>query len=366
MDRPQGADGRQGEVALRKLTFVLVLAACASPGIPPGGPVDKTAPVLLEVVPDSARTRVTPPAVIFHFDEVVSERPPAATSLDQLFLISPRDGAPSVDWKRKDVTVRPGKGWRANTTYVVTMLPGMADLRGNVRTAGARTVFSTGPSLAAHHVSGKAWNWLTGAAASGAYVEAIQLPDSIRYIALADSLGSFRVDYLPAGQFLVRAVLDENRNRGIDPRESWDSATVSLRDSVTVALYAIARDTAAPIMTSVSADDSVTLRLTFATPLEQLSLPAATDISVQAADSSRIPVAAVTLPAPDTTAGATASPRAPPPRILLVRLATPLRPGAEYRVAISRVTGLSKATAPAVRTFRMPEVKPPPAAPTIK
>ena len=309
---------------------------------------------------------MTPPAVIFHFDEVVSERPPAATSLDQLFLISPRDGAPSVDWKRKDVTVRPSKGWRANTTYVVTMLPGMADLRGNVRTAGARTLFSTGPTLASGHVSGKAWNWLTGAPASGAYIEAIQLPDSIRYVALADSAGGFRVDYLPAGQFLVRAVLDENRNRGIDPRESWDSATVSLSDSVTLALFAIARDSAAPVMTSVSADDSVTLRLTFATPLDQLSLPSPAEISVQATDSSRIPVTSVAVPPPDTTAGAAASPRAPPPRIIIVRLASPLRPGAEYRVAISRVTGLSKKSALAVRTFRMPEVKSPPPSPAIK
>ena len=351
---------------MRKLTLLLVLAACASPGIPPGGPIDNTAPVLLGVVPDSGRARVSPPAVIFHFDEVVSERPPAATSLDQLFLISPRDGAPSVDWKRKDLTVRPRKGWRANTTYVVTMLPGIADLRGNVRNAGARTVFSTGTSLATRSISGKVWNWLTGTPAAGAYVEAVQLPDSIRYVAVADSTGLFRVDHLPPGDFLVRAVLDENRNRGIDPRESWDSASVRVADSTVLSLFAIARDSLAPVIATVTADDSVTLRIAFATPLDAASLPGPDAISVRAADSVRIPVVAVTVAPPETIAGAAAPPRQPPPRIILVRLASPLRAGADYRVSISRVTGLSRTSAPALKIFRMPDLKTPPAGPVIK
>jgi hypothetical protein len=369
MDGTKETDAGEGEVSLRKLTLALAagtFAACASPGIPPGGPLDKTAPVLLGVVPDSSRVGIKPPAVIFHFDEVVSERPPSATSLAQLFLISPRDGATDVDWKRKDVTVRPSKGWRANTTYVVTMLPGIADLRGNVRNTGARTVFSTGPALATRSISGQIWNWLAGTPAASAYVEAIQLPDSVRYVGVADSTGSFRINYLPSGNFLVQAVVDENRNRGIDPREAWDSATVTLTDSATVGLFTIARDSIAPLVTGVSADDSVTLRISFATPLDPQSLPTPAEILVQAADSTRIGVTAVTLPLPDTAVATQRPPRQPPPVTIIVRLASPLRPGADYRVTISRVTGLSRVSATAVRTFRMPAAKPASAAPAIK
>lgn len=367
MDHSKDADAGKSEVALRRLILLAVgfaLAACASPGTPPGGPPDETAPVLLAVVPDSARVGISPPAVIFHFDEVVSERPPTATNLNQLFLISPRDGSPDVDWKRTDLTVKPPRGWRANTTYVVTMLPGIADLRGNVRNTGAGTVFSTGPSLATGTIKGKIWNWLAGTPAPAAYVEAIQLPDSVRYVGVADSAGLFRIGYLPSGKFLVRAVLDENRNRGADPREAWDSSTVTLSDSANLALFTIARDSVAPLVTSISADDSVTVRISFATPLDPARIPAPSDISVQASDSSRVGVSAVDLPALDTATAASRPPREPPPLVILVRLASPLRPGADYRVTISMVFGLSQVSAPAVRTFRTPAAKP--TSPAIK
>lgn len=368
---PEDSDGRQVEVALRKLTLaasLIAFVACASPGTPPGGPVDTAAPVLLGVVPDSGRARVKPPAVIFHFNEVVSERPPSVTSLDQLFLISPRDGTPSVDWHRKDVTVRPSKGWRSNTTYVVTMLPGMADLRGNVRNTGAQTVFSTGPSFNRGTISGAIWNWTAGSAAPKAYIEAISLPDSAAYIAVADSTGEFRVSYLPAGRFLVRGIIDDNKNRGIDSREAWDSVTVTLTDSANLQLLAIARDSIAPTLGTVSADDSVTLRLTFERALAPNTLPAAADVSVQGADSVRLPILSVALPAADTALVKTRPPRPAPPLLLIVKLASPLKPGADYRVSISRATGIAGISAPAVRTFKAPSAGTPPPAkqPEIK
>lgn len=310
-------------------------------------------------MPDSARARVKPPAVIFHFDEVVSERPPGATSLDQLFLISPRDGTPSVDWNRKDVTVRPRRGWRSNTTYVVTMLPGIADLRGNVRNKGAQTVFSTGAALNTGSISGKIWNWAGGVGAAQGYVEAISLPDSTAYISIADSAGVYRVEYLPPGQFLVRGVIDDNKNRGIDSREAWDSTTVRLQDSATVGLFAIARDSVAPALGTVTVDDSVTLRLTFERALNPAALPAAAEIVVQAADSSKVLVVSVALPPADTSSTATRAPRPAPPQIIVLKLASPLKPGAEYRISVSRVTGIAGISAPSVRTFKAPSASVP-------
>ncbi|MBA2687833.1 MAG: Ig-like domain-containing protein [Gemmatimonadaceae bacterium] len=369
MDRAENTDGRKGKVALRELTFAASLIAlwgCASPGTPPGGPVDKTAPVLLSVVPDSARARVKPPAVIFHFDEVVSERPPSATSLDQLFLISPRDGTPSVDWHRKDVTVRPSKGWRANTTYVVTLLPGIADLRGNVRNKGAQTVFSTGASLNTASISGNIWNWVGGSAAPQAYIEAISLPDSVTYIAVADSTGAFRVSHVPAGQFLVRGVIDDNKNRGIDAREAWDSATVRVSDSASLDLYAIARDSIAPALGSVSVDDSVTLRLSFERALAPTALPTVADVSIQGSDSVRLKILSIAVPPADTALAKSGPPRPAPPQFLIVKVAAPLKSGADYRLTISRVTGIAGISAPAVKTFKAPAASSPPPAPGIK
>ena len=109
-----------------------LLAGCASAGAPPGGPEDHQPPVIVTISPDSGATNVNPKVVQFRFDEVVSDRPSGKTELDQLFLISPSDGAPNVSWHRTRIDVRPRKGFRPNTAYNVTLLPGLADLRGNI------------------------------------------------------------------------------------------------------------------------------------------------------------------------------------------------------------------------------------------
>ena len=158
--------------------LIAILAVCASPGIPPGGPVDRDAPQLIDIAPDSGATATTPRAAIFRFNEVVSERPSGAPSLSALFLISPREGTPDVDWNREEIAVRPSRGWRRNTAYTVTMLPGMSDLRGNVRNAGAVLVFSTGSEIPQSRIGGTVFNWLTGSLAPRAFVEVRPVSDT--------------------------------------------------------------------------------------------------------------------------------------------------------------------------------------------
>ena len=173
--------------------IALASTACASPGMPPGGPPDVAAPQLVAVAPDTGRTGTKPKEVIFRFDEVVAERPPGVTTLADLFLISPRDGTPDVSWHREEIAVRPRRGWRPNTTYTVTMLRGLADLRGNVRNTGASTFFSTGPSIPRTHVTGRVFDWVAGTPAAGSLVEALVPPDTTHaYVAVADSSGQWK------------------------------------------------------------------------------------------------------------------------------------------------------------------------------
>ena len=127
------------------MLVVLSAAACASPGMPPGGPEDHVPPKLVSVSPDTNATNVRASSVTFRFDEVVSERPGAASSLDKLVVLSPSDGAARVRWRRSRIQVRPRRSFRPNTTYTVTLLPGIADLRGNIHTTPFTTTFSTGP-----------------------------------------------------------------------------------------------------------------------------------------------------------------------------------------------------------------------------
>ena len=92
------------------------LASALGRVLPPGGPIDTTPPKLLVVSPESGSLRVgAEQAVMFRFDEVIGERTRAGAALDQAVVVSPSEGAVSVDWHRTYITVRSHKGWRPGT-----------------------------------------------------------------------------------------------------------------------------------------------------------------------------------------------------------------------------------------------------------
>ncbi|HVF39473.1 MAG TPA: Ig-like domain-containing protein [Gemmatimonadaceae bacterium] len=319
-----------------------MVTSCASPGVPPGGPVDTAAPQVLRIAPDSGRTGTSPRAVIFQFDEVVSERPANVPTIESLVLISPRDGAPRVDWGRDEISVRPRRNWRPNTTYTVTLLPGLSDLRGNTRNTGASTIFSTGPVLARSQISGVVFNWAEGTVMQRGYVEAVALPDTtLVYATTADSTGTFVIGNLPPGTYRVRAVADANNNRGLDPREAWDSVNITLTDSARTELLAFVHDSVGSRLESVMQVDSLTLRLTFDNPLSATPPLAVANIQVRGADSVAVTIQSVAPPPMDTTVTTTVRrPSRPiPPRTFLARLARPLTPGT-YRVRVVDVRNL--------------------------
>jgi len=320
--------------------------------------VDALAPQLLRIAPDSGRTGTTPREVIFRFDEVVSERPAGATSLESLFLISPRGGSPRVDWSRDEVAVRPQRGWRSNTTYTVTLLPGVTDLRGNVRTSGAATVFSTGNAIPRGRISGTVFNWAAGSVAPRALVEATAGADTtLVFVTLTDSAGRFAFPYLAPGAYTVRGVLDENNNRGLDPRELWDSAAVVLADTTRIELLAFVHDSTGTRLTDVTVRDSVTLALSFDTPISTQAFPPRNSFTVTASDSSRVPVLRVdSQPAPvDSGSSPGARPSRPvPPRTLILVLGTPLRAGTTYRVRAADIRSLSGVVRSSDRLLSLP------------
>ena len=187
--------------------------------------------------------------------------------LSRAVLVSPGDGRISVDWKRDAIAVRPRAGWRANTTYVVTLLPGIVDLRGNTRDSTTVLVFSTGSAIPATRVTGSVFDWMRAAPAPRAFIVAHPVSDSTIWSTTeADSLGRFVLPFLSPGDYLVRGIIDANRNQRLDPREGWDSVRVALRDTAALELYAAVRDTISRLIT-VAVMDSTTLRLTFNLPL---------------------------------------------------------------------------------------------------
>lgn len=287
---------------MRRLTATAVIAAaaiglaCASAGAPPGGPERHVPPEILSVSPESGQTNAKIKSVEFKFDEVVSDRPSGpGGGLEALFLVSPRDGSPNVGWHRNRITVRPRKGFRANTAYRVTMLPGLADLRGNVRKTGMTIVFATGPTFPPFDLVGRVFDWDAGRPTNGAFIEATYLKDTtLVYVTASDSVGQFDVGPLSAGRYRVRAIMDANNNRALDRNEKWDTTTVEVQSTsiAGIELDAIERDTLPPAMTNLSAIDSLNLRVTFDKPLDPAMTISPALFRLQRQDSSVMQIAA--------------------------------------------------------------------------
>lgn len=298
MDGATRTTGSESGIVVRRLTIALALlaGACAQPGLPPGGPVDTAAPKILRVRPDSNRINVRTGSVTIDFDEVVSERPQGATNLAALFVISPSSGENSASWRRATVSISPRGGFRPGITYTVRMLPGMTDLDGNVDSTGLQLVFSTGPAIARSNIRGIVFDWVAEKNVRDALVEAIALPatrDSIRYLAVADSLGRFDLQHVPPGRYFVRALVDQNKNRLLDPRELYDSATVTLGDSLRREMLAIVRDTLGPNIQTITVSDSLTLRVAFDHLLDSAQTLTPALFSVTRADSVPLRIASV-------------------------------------------------------------------------
>lgn len=364
--------------------LILALAACASPGVPPGGPERHIPPMITSIKPDTNSVGARSKDLVIHFDEVVSEHPASASSLNDLVLISPRNGAPRVDWHRSSISIRPSKGWKANTTYTVTLLPGVADLRGNIRTTPTVVTFSTGASIPNTLLGGTIFDWMTGLPSNTAIVEAHILNDTNTvYLAASDSIGHYSMRGLPVGQYEVRGYIDANRNRALDPSEAFDTSAVYLKDTLNLELLAFAHDSIGPKLASAAVMDSVTIRATFDTPLDPRIPLATSQFAVVGSDSARLAVVSVKASYPDTARQEAAPPpvaqsaipipqrrtvKAPmvlpkPTRPLLIRdvvivVATPLRAGATYRLTAMDATNPSGKKLTSEQTFQVPKAAP--------
>ena len=308
--------------------IVLSLAACASPGIPPGGPPDKEPPTLVRVTPDTNSVNVRARSILFRFDEVVNERstplaisgssggssgggngsPGAssspfasnsnASSLASLVSVSPGDGRERVTWRRDAIEIEPRNGFRPNTTYRVTILPGLGDLRNNVLRLPVELVFSTGAEPTRSEISGLIFDWVGNRTAPGARVEVFTRADTLlRWTTRADSTGRFVVRDLAPGTYAVRGWLDANANRAIDPRELFDSTTVTVDSTIATELYSFAHDTIGPRIETLEPIDSTALRVKFDRGVDVTWSPDSSTLVIMRTDSSYVRLG-VMMPAP--------------------------------------------------------------------
>ncbi len=375
-------------VRVVSVLFALGALGCARIEPPPGGPPDTSPPQLLATRPDSfARIPGFRGSVEFRFDEVISEGSSAnegtgTGDLEKLVILSPSTKVPDVSWHRDRIDVRPDGGWQPDRVYRVELLPGVTDLRRNRSDTGAVLTFTTGAPLPATSIQGTVVDWTTGRPAPAALVEAILLPDSLPYRGVTDSSGRISLGPLPAGDYLVRGVLDQNHNMRLDPREAFDSVRLARGKTSAGELWAFVHDTTPPRIRTITVADSVsaTIELTQSldprqrlapanasvrllpdsTPVRVASLlPKPVDDSLHARQGAARDTTARDTTARDTTARDTTAPRRPgiaapepkpltsrPPLTdrLVLRVQLPWKPETKYAVdlrGLRNVTGVA-------------------------
>ena len=421
---PDRERGSGGEGALAAAILLLGIAACAKIAPPPGGPPDAVAPVMIGTRPDS--TGIYPGfdgSVEFQFDETVSEGSVANLGfgngdLEKLIILSPDTLVPKVSWERSRIAVRPREGWKPNTVYRIELLPGVYDLRHNRYKSGQVVTFTTGAPLPTDTISGLVVDWTARQPARLAAIDLILLPDSTVYRTQTDSSGKFAISPLPHGRYLVRGYLDQNRNRRMEIRESWDTVASVPAPTAAAILWLAPRDTAPPRILGITPRDTMTVEIQLSQvidPFQELGTAAVAvltlpdsaplgvvsvrtkvlDDSLEArkktvADSIRsdslrrargdtLPPGPVATPARPPAAPPARNPRGLRPQApvdstviklaqtrpglvdrLVVRLSRALTPETAYAVRISGIRNLSGASGTVVQGFQTPKPPPPP------
>lgn len=283
-----------------------VLSACAKMEPPPGGPPDLTPPQLIAVRPESLqRISNFSGDVEFRFNEVVSEggspsRGAGTGDLERLIILSPTTRVPEIRWRRNRITVKPSEGWKPNRVYRVELLPGVTDLRRNRSTKGAVLTFTTGAALPSRTLQGLVVDWSTNRPAVQALVEALLVPDSLPYHGLTDSTGRFSLGPLPAGDYLVKGVIDQNHDFQAGPREAFDSIRILARDTTgrVGELWTFVHDTAAERIRTMTVTDSVSASVEFSQLLDPRQKLALTSVTLRSLpDSAAVKVTSL-LPKP--------------------------------------------------------------------
>lgn len=202
--------------------LILLLAGCAVPVPPTGGPPDSTPPSLVTSAPASGDTGVDTDELVFEFSEPVDE-----ASFRNAFSIAPDvEGNPEIRRSGRSIRVRLPSALRPATTYRVTLDVTLRDARRVALDAPITMAFSTGESLDRARLSGRVVNALDGQALRGIDILAFAAPDSASlaagplYRTQTGSDGAFRLDYLAEGTYFVVGVRDGNRNRRVDPTEA--------------------------------------------------------------------------------------------------------------------------------------------------
>ena len=270
------------------LFFFLIFFACARQMPPPGGPLDKTPPRVVDTVPADDSVRVgLDTRIRIRFSEAMDRR-----SVERALFISPQSAEePDFKWRGDVLEIRLPDGLQADRTYLVTVGQESADEWRNRMRASHSFGFATGDRLNRGELNGRVLKskGQTGQVFVWAYdLSLVTAPDPGRdrpaYVTQPDETDHFVLPRLGSGNYRIFAFGDQNNDRTYSSGDllALPPGDVALSDEERVRLGDLklaVRDTSAPVLAAVRTPDQQHILMRFDEPV-RVSGVEITDLSV--------------------------------------------------------------------------------------
>ena len=194
---------------------LLILAACANPVAPTGGPRDTDPPLIIRSEPENSSVNFDAAEIRISFDEFVQVR-----GLAQQFLSSPPfEKVPETRIRGKTLSIQLEEELRDNTTYTLFFGNTIADFNEGNAIPNYRFIFSTGPVLDSMELKGRVISAKTMAPEKEIFVmlyddyrDSIPLLERPYYISRTNDKGDFTFTNLRNMPYKIFALRDVNAN----------------------------------------------------------------------------------------------------------------------------------------------------------
>ncbi|MBW3661139.1 MAG: Ig-like domain-containing protein [Gemmatimonadetes bacterium] len=283
--RPAEAVVGAARPTIATTVLAALLAACASEGSPPGGPEDHAPPVLVASDPaERAVNAESEQGIRLTFDEAIDPR--LLSRLPQLILVNP--DSPEFDYELDEerVILSPTKPMIDGVTYMVTILPGLADRNGNATTRARTILFSVGGEEPIPLSLVRATIVRDTVPAAGARYLLQNTETEFAYRFVADSSGRLEVEGVEFGPYVATAWLEQVPPDGwqvTDEPGDRDTFALGAGNRAHEATYRIAVvDTTPPVVVVAAAVNSRLLRVRTDDRLAGTEAPASSSIRVWA------------------------------------------------------------------------------------
>ena len=197
------------------LIVLLLLYSCANVVAPSGGPKDTTPPEIVKSIPENYSVNFNEQKINISFDEYIQLK-----NINQQLLISPPlKEKPEIKIKGKNIIIDIKNKLHDNTTYAFNFGDAIVDVNEGNILKNYQFVFSTGDYLDSLLINGSVLNAFNLKPEENVFVmlyenlnDSAPITDTALYVSRTNKTGSFSINNIKTGEYLIFALKDVNNN----------------------------------------------------------------------------------------------------------------------------------------------------------